>query len=152
MIGYCPSAGRIQPRHLLSFSTSSIAIAQVANTLSHNTHIVFLPLFRSPYRSFFLSILFSLTFSLFSSQPCATSTCLVSFVLESMPQLTSGKKKIGQHDGKLCPRRGKRRYGLTDLLRRPRTDASAHRVSFLRFSPARPLPITLSNRNPRPSS
>lgn len=92
MIGYCPSAGRIQPRHLLSFSTNSIAIAQVANTLSHNTHIVFLPLSRSPYRSFFLSILFSLTFSLFSSQPCATSTCLVPFVLESMPQLTSGKK------------------------------------------------------------
>lgn len=44
-----------------------------------------------------------------------------------------GEKKIGWHDGKLCPRRGERRHGLTDLLRRPRTDTSHAAFLFFAF-------------------
>lgn len=159
MIGYCPSAGRIQPRHLLSFSTDSTAIAQVANTLSHNTRIVSLPLSRALPIAFFppsLSLILSRTFSPFSSRPCATihSSRAVRFGIDAAADIGGRKKKIGRHDcvGNCVHAGASDGHGLTDLLRRPRTDASARRVSFLRFSPARPLPTTLSNRNPRPSS
>lgn len=108
--------------------------------------------------SFFLSIL-SCTSVLFMATRDIHSR-LVPFVLGSMPQLTSGgwereEKKSDGTTGNCVHTRGgeRRRHGLTDLLRRLRTDASARRVSFLRFSPARPrTPTTLSKRNPRPSS
>lgn len=142
MIGYCPSAGRIQPRDLLSFSI--LRPLRKSLTLSHNTRIVSLPLSR--YRFLSSSLILSRTFSSFSSRPRATSTRLVSFVLGSMPQLTSGggkKNRTAQWET-VSTHGGERRHGLTDLLRRPRTDASARRISFLRFSPTRPLPATLS--------
>lgn len=104
MIGYCPSAGRIPPRHLLSFSTDSTAIAQVASALSHNARIVPPPLSRSPDRSlpplfFSLSVLSRTFSSILFTATRATSTRLVPFVLGSMPQLTSRgreEKKIGR--------------------------------------------------------
>lgn len=123
-------------------------------TLSHNTRVsLSLPL------SLSLSLARALSFSLalFLRSPHGHprdihSSRAVRFGIDAAADIGEGGKKIGRHDGKLCPRRGERRHGLTDLLRRPRMDASTRRVSFLRFSPARPLPATLSDRNPRPSS
>lgn len=140
MIGYCPSAGRIQPRHLLSFSTDSTAIAQVN---------------RSRIARVFLSL--PLSFSPLSSRPRATSASshAVRFGIDAAAD--AGKKKIGQHDGKLCPRRGERRYGLTDLLQRPRTPRTLRFFSSLFANSPAPdhflaLSFSLSECNPRPLS
>lgn len=151
MIGYCPSAGRIQPRHLLSFSTDSTAIAQVNRSLSARATRAYssrlslsLSLSTTPFFFFLRSL----------HGHARRPSRLAPFVLGSMPQLTPGEKKKRKSSGttgKLCPRRGAS-DGLTDLLQRPRTPRTPAGVPFLRFSPARSLPATLSERNPRPSS
>lgn len=94
MIGYCPSAGRIQPRHLLSFSTDSTAIAQVATSLSHNiAYRLSSTLSSSPSRSLSLSL--SRFFSPFSSWPRATSSSFraVRFGIDAAADIGGGKKK-----------------------------------------------------------
>lgn len=160
MIGYCPSAGRIQPRHLLSFSTNSTAIAQVNRSLSaRGTRSSRLSRSRPLYVSFSLSLSLLLPFFFFlrSHGHARRPSRLAPFVLGSMPQLTPGieeKKKENRtaRDRETVSTQGRERraHGLTDLLLRPRTPRTPE---FLFFAFRRPaLPTTLSERNPRPSS
>lgn len=105
--------------------------------------------YRSLFRSF--SLLLSHSHPHFFSVLQTATRDIVPFVLGSMPQLTSRglgreEKKIGRHDGETVSTQGReRRHGLTDLLRRPRTDTShtPHFFSSL-FAGSPALPTTLS--------
>lgn len=146
MIGYCPSAGRIQPRHLLSFSTNSTAIAQVNRSLSaRGTRSSRLSRSRPLYVSFSLSLSLLLPFFFFlrSHGHARRPSRLAPFVLGSMPQLTPGierkkkRKSNGTRPGN-CVHAGARATGArSDRFIAATADASHTGVSFLRFSPAR---------------
>lgn len=147
MIGYCPSAGRIQPRHLLSFSTNSTAIAQVNRSLSPRVARV-VRVSRAPAPSMYLFLSRSLFYSLFffflrSHGHARRPSRLAPFVLGSMPQLTPGieKKKKRKSNGTRpgnCVHAGARATGArSDRFIAATADASHTGVSFLRFSPAR---------------
>lgn len=161
MIGYCPSAGRIQPRHLLSFSTNSTAIAQVNRSLSaRGTRSSRLSRSRPLYVSFSLSLSLSSTPFFFLSpfsRPRATSVSsrAVRFGIDAAADTGDREKKKENRtarDRETVSTQGRERraHGLTDLLLRPRTPRTPE---FLFFAFRRPaLPTTLSERNPRPSS
>lgn len=147
MIGYCPSAGRIQPRHLLSFSTNSTAIAQVNRSLSApGTRSSRLSRSRPLYVSFSLSL--SLFYSLFFflspfSRPRATSVSsrAVRFGIDAAADTGDREKKKRKSNGTRpgnCVHAGARATGArSDRFIAATADASHTRVSFLRFSPAR---------------
>lgn len=151
MIGYCPSAGRIQPRHLLSFSTDSTAIAQVATSLSHNiAYRLSSALSHPPPLALFLSRAF---FPLFSSWPRATSSsfCAVRFGIDAAADIGGGKKNRTARR-EIVSTQGRATARSDRFIAATADGRLARRVSFLCFSPTRPPPTTLSKRNPRPSS
>lgn len=84
-----------------------------------------------------LFLFISFFFSSLSSRPRATSASsrAVRFGIDAAADTGIKKKKIGRHNGKLCPRRGERQHGLTDLLQRPRTPRTLRSFSslFARF-------------------
>lgn len=145
MIGYCPSAGRIQPRHLLSFSTNSTAIAQVNRSLSaRGTRSSRLSRSRPLYVSFSLSLSLLLPFFFLSpfSRPRATSVSsrAVRFGIDAAADTGDREKKRksnGTRPGN-CVHAGARATGArSDRFIAATADASHTGVSFLRFSPAR---------------
>lgn len=146
MIGYCPSAGRIQPRHLLSFSTNSTAIAQVNRSLSaRGTRSSRLSRSRPLYVSFSLSLSLLLPFFFLSpfSRPRATSVSsrAVRFGIDAAADTGDREKKKRKSNGTRpgnCVHAGARATGArSDRFIAATADASHTGVSFLRFSPAR---------------
>lgn len=157
MIGYCPSAGRIQPRHLLSFSTDSTAIAQVNRSFpARGTRTLRLSCALSLSLSVCISLSLSLSLSRLStpfflpplsSRPRATSVSsrAVRFGIDAAADTGEKKKENRTARPGNCVHAGARATGArSDRFIAATADAShARAFLFLAFrQPARFRPLS----------